>query len=129
MKRSKVLTKFQSTYFPLLLLSALFPPMFSYEKRDQQTSQEEKEMKFNLLAENLHHLVGTKNIRGIYKPPEHYSKVRERGLFSTSFITCVRFVHFEVKKKLFCLQIEVLLLIASTLFGEGYDALLLDIKT
>ena len=75
-----------SQHFLLLLLpfnsSSCFLLLFSFEKRDQQTSQEEKEEKFRTYAENLHHLVGTKNIRGIYKPPEHYSKVeKSRSLF------------------------------------------------
>lgn len=59
-------------------------------KRDQQTSQEEKEEKFRTYAENLHHLVGTKNIRGIYKPPEHYSKVeKSRNLFFRNIETSI----------------------------------------
>jgi len=43
--------------------------------REEQEVQEKKEKEFKMYAENLHHLVSTKHIRGVFNPPSEYLEV------------------------------------------------------
>ena len=49
--------------------------VFSIKQANQRAIQEEKERQFNVCAENMHHLVSTKNIPGVYKPGQRNLQV------------------------------------------------------
>lgn len=45
-------------------------------QREEAEREQKKEDEFTQLAQNLHHLVSTKRIPGIYKPLPYYNNVR-----------------------------------------------------
>jgi hypothetical protein len=49
---------------------------FSILQSNQRAIQEEKQRQFNVCAENMHHLVSTKNIPGVYKPGQKNLQVQ-----------------------------------------------------
>jgi myosin heavy subunit len=65
--------------------------MSAYAKKQIEDTEREKsahkEKEFKQLTENLHHLVSTKQIRGVYQPPPH--------LLEVSFLfSCLALPHF-----------------------------------
>jgi len=49
--------------------------LYYFLKRDELDKKRSKLTEFRILSENLHHLVSTKQIRGVFNPPEKYLEV------------------------------------------------------
>jgi len=63
------LPKFRVSYLCFFLRFRL------YLQREEAEKEQKKDEEFTRLAQNLHHLVSTKRIPGIYKPLPHYNNV------------------------------------------------------
>jgi hypothetical protein len=58
-----------------LFYIGIFLIKFILLKRDERESRETKDAELKLLTENLHHLISTAHIRGIFNPPPQFLKV------------------------------------------------------